>query len=40
MSESSYVKKHVLLCLRLAAEYGGIAEEVQQPELRAHFLRV
>jgi hypothetical protein len=40
VSGSSYIRKHALLCLRLAAECRGIAAEVQQPELRAHFLRV
>jgi hypothetical protein len=40
VSESSYIRKHALLRLRLAAECRGIAAEVQQPELRAQFLSV
>jgi hypothetical protein len=39
VSESIYIRKHALLCLRLAAECRGIAAELQQPELRAQFLR-
>jgi hypothetical protein len=39
VSESRHVNKHALLCLRLAAECRGIAADVQQAELRAHFLR-
>ena len=40
MCESSYIRKHALLCLRLAAECRGIAAEVQESELRAHFLHI
>jgi hypothetical protein len=40
VSESIYIRRHALLSLRLAAECRWIAAEVQQPELRAHFLGV
>ena len=40
MTEASYIRKHALLCLRLAAECRGIADEVHEPKLRAYFLRV
>jgi hypothetical protein len=32
------VQKYVLLCLRLAAECRGLAADVPEPDLRAHFL--
>jgi hypothetical protein len=39
VSELGHIIKHALLYLRLAAECSGIATEVQEPELREHFLR-
>jgi hypothetical protein len=39
VSESGRTIKHALLYLRLAAECRGIAAEVNEPDLRAHFLR-
>jgi hypothetical protein len=38
MSESSYVQDFALICLRLAAECRGLADDVPEHELRAHFL--
>ena len=40
MSESHYVKKHMLLCMRMAAECRGLAADVPEPDLRVHFLRM
>ena len=39
MSEFS-VKKHTLMCMRLAAECRGLAADVPEPDLRAQFLRL
>ena len=39
MSESS-VKKYALMCMRFAAECKGLAADVPEPDLRAHFLRL
>jgi hypothetical protein len=38
MSESTSIQKYTLTCLRLAAECRGLAADVPEPELRAHFL--
>jgi len=32
------VHKYTLLCLRLAAECRNLAEDVPEPDLRAHYL--
>jgi hypothetical protein len=32
------VRKHELMCLRLAAECRDLAADVPEPDLRAHFL--
>ena len=32
------VQKYAILCLRLAAECRGLAEDVAEPDLRALFL--
>jgi hypothetical protein len=34
------VKKYELLCMRLAAECRGLAADVPEPGLRAHFIRM
>jgi hypothetical protein len=39
MSEFN-VQKYALLCIRLAAECRGLAADVPEPDLRAHFLRM
>jgi hypothetical protein len=39
MSEFN-VKKYELLCMRLAAECKGLAADVPEPGLRAHFTRM
>jgi hypothetical protein len=39
MSEFN-VEKYALLCLLLAAECRGLAADVPEPDLRAHFLRM
>jgi hypothetical protein len=39
MSEFN-VKKYELLCMRLAAECRGLAADVPEPGLRAHFTRM
>ena len=39
MSEFN-VQKYALMCMRLAAECGGLAADVPEPDLRAHFLRM
>jgi hypothetical protein len=33
-------QKFALLCLRLAAECRGLAADVPEPSLRAHFIRM
>jgi len=40
MSESKYIQDFTLICLRLAAECNGLADDVPEPELRAHFLHM
>jgi hypothetical protein len=40
VSESNYVHKYALLCLRLAAECRNLAADVPKPDLRVHFLRM
>jgi hypothetical protein len=39
MSEFN-VQKYALMCMRLAAECRGLAADVSEPDLRAHFLRL
>jgi hypothetical protein len=39
MSEFN-VQKYALMCRRLAAECRGLAADVPEPDLRAHFLRL
>jgi hypothetical protein len=39
MSEFN-VQKYALMCRRLAAECRGLAVDVPEPDLRAHFLRI
>jgi hypothetical protein len=39
MSEFN-VQKYALACMRFAAECRGLAADVPEPDLRAHFLRV
>jgi hypothetical protein len=34
------VKKYALMCMRFAAECRGLAADVPEPDLRAHFLRM
>jgi hypothetical protein len=40
VSESNYVQKYALMCLRLAAECRNLAADVPAPCLRTHFLRM
>jgi hypothetical protein len=40
VSQSSYVQKYALMCLRLAADCRNIAADVAAPYLRAHFVRM
>ena len=37
MSEFN-IQKYALMCMRLAAECRGLAADVPEPDLRAHFL--
>jgi hypothetical protein len=37
MSEFEF-QKYELMCMRLAAECRGLAADVPEPDLRAHFL--
>jgi hypothetical protein len=39
MSEFKF-QKYALMCMRLAAECRGLAADVPEPELRAHFLHM
>jgi hypothetical protein len=39
MSEFN-IQKYELMCMRLAAECRGLAANVPEPGLRAHFLRL
>jgi hypothetical protein len=39
MSELN-VQQYALMCKRLAAECRGLAADVPEPDLRAHFLRM
>ena len=34
------VQKYALMCMRFAAECRGLAADVPEPDLRAHFLRM
>jgi hypothetical protein len=40
MSESHNFPKYALLCMRLAAQCRGLAADVPEPDLRAHFLHM
>lgn len=40
MSDSHYVQKYALMCMRLAAECRALAADVPEPDLRARFLRM
>jgi hypothetical protein len=40
MSESNYIQRYSLLCLRLAAECRNMAAEVPEPDARAHFIHM
>ncbi len=40
MSESKYLQKYALTCLRLAAECRDLATNVPASNLKAHFLRM
>lgn len=40
MPESDYIRKHAVMCLRLAAECRDLAAGVATPELRARVLRM
>jgi hypothetical protein len=40
VSQSNYVQKYALMCLRLAADCRNIAADVAAPYLRAHFVRM
>ena len=34
------IRKYALMCMRFAAECEGLAADVPEPDLRAHFLRM
>jgi hypothetical protein len=40
VSDSNNVRKYSLLCLRFAAECRTLADDVPEPDLRAHFLHM
>jgi hypothetical protein len=40
MSDSEYLRRHALECLRLAADSMQLACDVRNPALRAHFVRM
>jgi hypothetical protein len=40
VSDSHYVQKYALMCMRLAAECRALAADVPEPDLRARFLRM
>ena len=40
MSETDNVRNHALMCMRLVAECRGLAADVPEPDLRAHFLHM
>ena len=40
MFASDNFLKHKLMCMRLAAECRGLAADVPEPDLKAHFLRL
>ena len=40
MSETENLKKFALNCMRLAAECRGLANDVSEPDLREHFVRL
>jgi hypothetical protein len=40
VSESDYLRKHALECLRLAADSMQLAGDVQNPALQSHFVRM
>jgi hypothetical protein len=39
MSEFKF-QKYALMCMRLAAECRGLAADVPEPDLKAHFLHM
>jgi hypothetical protein len=39
MSEFTF-QKYALMCMRLAAECRGLAADVPEPDLKAHFLHM
>lgn len=40
MSESDYLRRHALECMRLASDCRQLAADAHSPELRSHFLRM
>ncbi len=40
MSESDNSQRHVLACMRMAAECRDLAADVPEPDLRAHLLHM
>ena len=40
MSESDYLRKHELACMRLAAECMQLVGDVASPTLQRHFLKM
>ena len=40
MSESNYIQKYALMCMRLAAECRSLAADAPELDLSAHFLRM
>jgi hypothetical protein len=40
VSDSKYLQKYTLTCLRLAAECRNLAADVPASNLKAHFLRM
>ena len=40
MSDSEFLRKHALECLRLAVDSTELADNVRSPDLRSHFLQM
>jgi hypothetical protein len=40
VSESNYIQKYALVCMRLAAECRDLAADAPELDLRAHFLHM
>ncbi len=40
MSESNYIQKYALMCMRLAAECRSLAADAPELDLSAHFLHM